>query len=543
MAALLVGLRLRQLGRTLSRSPWAIVTLVLTVIGALGGLALLALLLSTLRAFAPASAAGAVVLLGSALVVAWMVASLLVSADDALAPERFSLLPAPARRLLPGVLLAGALGVGGIATAAALLLTLIGWSVDAGALVAAVLLLPLQLVTCLLAGRALASALARQLARRSGRDLVLVLGSVLAISAGMLLVVLMEGVRTLGDPGAMVEITAGVLGWTPLGAAWAVPLAVLEGSWLEAAAKLAIAVATVALLWLVWSRDFAARLTAPIATGGGGRVRGGAWVDRMLPATTVGAIAARGLRYRFRDPRHLVNVIGVAILPLLVLAMNLVAGNAVEVELGADGSELEGLATFAALGPMLLPTLGAFVLSTVAQLDAAYDHSALSTHVLTGVTGRQDRAGRALGMVVLFIPMLLGMCVLSAAVSGSWALLPASIGAALGTAGLVIGVGSAISPWMPGQTPAPEASPFGKGSSGGGQALLGALIMLAAIFTLGVPAIGTAIAAAWVPWLTWVSLAVGLLVGGLSTWAGIWIGGRALDRRWPEVLAAVSREG
>lgn len=114
---------------------------------------------------------------------------------------------------------------------------------------------------------------------------------------------------------------------------------------------------------------------------------------------------------------------------------------------------------------MLLPVLGAVVLMSIAQLDAAYDSSALAAHVLTGVSGRDDRAGRALGMVVLFVPMLLVACVLTTAVSGRWDLLPASVGATLGTGGLVIGVGSAISPWLPGQTPAPEASPFGSGSS------------------------------------------------------------------------------
>lgn len=538
MAALLVGLRLRQYGRALGRSPWAVVTLVLSALGALGALGLLTLLLVTLRVLAPTAVADALVLLGSALVVVWAVASVLISADDALAPERFAVLPVPARRLLPGVLLAGALGVGGVATAGALLLSLVGWSADVPALVAAVLLLPVQLLTCLLAGRALVAVLARRLARRSGRDLTIVIGSLLGISAGILVVTGIEGVRALGAADAMPGILADVLAWTPLGAAWGVPQAVMAGGWLEALAKLAIAIATVVLLWFTWAHDFRARLTAPIIQGGGGRVHGGGWLDRLLPASPVGAIAVRGLRYRFRDPRHLVNVIGVAIVPVLVLVMNLVIGNSVEVDIDAG----PGAEPFAALGPLLLPMLGALVLMSVAQLDAAYDSSALSTHVLTGITGTQDRAGRALGMLVLFVPILLAMCLLSTAFAGTWGLLPASIGATLGTGGIVIGVGAAISPWMPGQTPPPETSPFGAGSSGGAQALLGAVIAMAAILTAGAPAIGTAIAAAWIPWLGWVSLAVGLAVGALAIWLGVRIGGRALDRRWPEVLAAVSRE-
>ncbi len=540
MAALLLGLRLRQLGRTLARSPWAIVTLVVAVLGALGALGVVAALLLVLRVAAPAAGPDAVVVLGSALVVGWAISGVLVSADDALAPERFALLPVPAARLLPGVLLSGAVGVGGIATLLALLTTLIGWSADVAPLVAAAALVPLQLLTCLLAARALAAALARQLAKRSGRDLTLVIGSVLAISAGILVPAVAEGVRALGAAESMLHAVAEVLAWTPIGAAWGVPLALVAGDLLAAGARLLIALATAALLALVWGRDFRARLTAPIATGGGGRVRSGGWIDRILPATPVGAIAARGVRYRIRDPRHLVNAIGVALMPVLILGMQLVIGGRIEVELDAEAGV--GLGAFAAVGPMLVPVLGAIVLMSVAQLDAAYDSSALAVHVLAGVTGTQDRAGRALCMAVLFAPVLVGASVLSTAVSGRWDLLPASLGATLGTAGIILGVGGAISPWLPGQTPAPEASPFGSGSSGGAQALLGALIMVAAIVTVGAPALGTAIAAAWLPWLGWVSLAVGVLVGSIAVWLGVRIGGRALDRRWPELLAAVSRE-
>lgn len=539
MAALLVGLRLRQLGRVLGRSPWAVVTLVFAVLGSLGALGLVGTLLVVLRVAVPTAGPDAVVVLGSTMVVGWMIASVLISADDALAPERFAMLPVPARRLLPCVLLAGAIGVGGIASLLALLLTLIGWSISLPALLVAVVLLPLQLLTCLLAGRALAAALARQLAKRSGRDLTIVIGSVLGISAGILVPVIAEGVRSLGTTGSMLAAVAEVLAWTPIGAAWGVPHAVAAGDPVGAVAQLLIALATAALLGLVWAHDFRARLTAPIAAGGGGRVRSGAWIDRLLPATPVGAIAARGLRYRFRDPRHLVNVIGVAILPLLILVLNLVLSSSIEVELGDGAPDLD---TIGAIGPMLVPMLGAIVLMSVAQLDTAYDSSALAAHVLSGVSGTDDRAGRALGMIVLFVPLLTGTALVSTAVSGRWDLLPASLGATLGTTGLVIGAGSAISPWMPGQTPAPEASPFGSGSSGGAQALLGALLMMVATLTIGAPAIGTAVAAIWDPRLGWVSLAIGLAIGALAIWVGVRIGGRALDRRWPELLAAVSRE-
>ncbi|WP_347756682.1 hypothetical protein [Agrococcus sp. ProA11] len=538
MAALLLGLRLRQLGRTLAGSRWAIVTFVFAVLGAVGLLGAIAMLLAALRVLAPEAAPDAVVLLGSALVIGWAVASLLLSADDALAPERFSMLPVPAARLLPGVLLAGAIGVGGIATLLALLLTLIGWSVSAPATVAAVLLLPLQLATCLLAGRALSSILARQLSKRGGRDLMIVIGSVVGISAGVLVPVVAAGVSSIGTSDSWFGAVTDVLAWTPVGAAWGVPHAVAAGDAMGAAARLLIALVTAVLLWQVWAHDFGARLTAPLASGGGSRTHSGAWLDRLLPSTPVGAIAARGLRYRLRDPRHLVNVIGVPLVPLLVLGMNRVVSVSFE---SPSVDAAPDLGAAAGIGAMLMPLFGALVLMTIAQLDAAYDNSAVAAHVLTGISGTQDRAGRALGMVALFGPLLIATALVSTAIAGRWDLLPGSLGATLGTAGVVVGVGAAISPWMPGQTPAPEASPFGAGSSGGAQALLGALVMMAATLTVGAPAIGTAIASAWIPWLGWLSLALGLAVGALAIWLGVRLGGRALDRRWPELLAAVSR--
>ncbi|GEK78919.1 hypothetical protein [Agrococcus baldri] len=534
MAALLVGLRLRQLGRALLRSPWAIVTMVLGAVGALGLLSLLALAVTGMRAALPDAVPDALVLLGSALVVGWAVGAVLTSTDATLAPERFALLPVPARRLLPGVLLATALGVGGIATACALLLTLIGWSVAIAPLVAAMLVLPLQLLTCVLAGRAVAAVLARTLAGRRARDVVLVIGTVLLICAGLIAQGAIAALTALPDAGTAIGVLAEVLAWTPVGAAWGVPHAIASGSPLVALGQLAIALATAALLAWVWGRDFARRLTAPIVGGGGGRVRSGGWIDRMLPDSPVGAIAARGLRYRMRDPRHLVNVIGVVLLPLILVATNLLVGGDA-LQAGADDGGAGGM-------PALLPALAGLVLMSVAQLDTAYDGSALSAHVLAGVSGTTDRAGRALGIAVLYTPLLLLVCVGTIAVMGRWDLLPASLGATLGTAALVVGLGSAISVWMPGQTPAPEQSPFGRGSSGGAQALLGALLMVVAVWTVGLPVLGTAFAAMWLPWLGWVSLGLALGIGALSVWLGIRIGGRALERRWPEVLEQVSRE-
>jgi ABC-2 type transport system permease protein len=44
----------------------------------------------------------------------------------------------------------------------------------------------------------------------------------------------------------------------------------------------------------------------------------------------------------------------------------------------------------------------------------------------------------------------------------------------------------------------------------------------------------------WYGWLAWIGLGVGALIGAATLWQGVVRGGAVLDRRWPEVLAAVS---
>ena len=69
------------------------------------------------------------------------------------------------------------------------------------------------------------------------------------------------------------------------------------------------------------------------------------------------------------------------------------------------------------------------------------------------------------------------------------------------------------------------------------------LIMSPITLILGAPALGFAIAAIWMPPLGWVSLLCAVVIGAGAVWGGTVLGGRTLERRWPEVLAEVSSEG
>ncbi|WP_223587053.1 hypothetical protein [Microbacterium sp. OVT16B] len=529
MVALLVSLRWRQLGHQLRRNPWMIVTLIITGMMALGFLALLAFGLVAMRIAAPETAVTVMVITGAVIVAGWWLGSLLVSADDSLAPERFALLPVTASALLPGMVVAGATTIGGIGTAIALVLMLLGWSVNAFALIAGLITIPLALATCVLGARVISGLLAGWLARRRTRDLVVTLGVLLAASSGLLINLALSAFRQMGDVGSAFSGAADALAWTPLAAVFGVPAALVDGDIGTAGLRMLIALTTVVVFWFAARALLAARLVAPIQGSGGGRVRSGGLVDRMLPATAVGAIAARTLRYFRRDPRQVINVVMMLLLPAILIGVVFMNGLQDE-QIG--------------FGPVitLVPAINALMIGTIMQMAIAYDNDAVAMHILTGVSGTVDRFGRLLGFAIIAVPLTLVLCVASCVLAGRIDLLPGSLGAALGLGAVSAGAGAWAGSFLPGRAPAPEANPFGRGSSGGVQSLIAMMVMSPITLILGAPALGFAIAAFWVPPLGWVSLVCGLVIGAAAVWGGAVLGGRVLDGRWPQVLAEVSSE-
>ncbi|HMO10466.1 MAG TPA: hypothetical protein PKB06_02935, partial [Actinotalea sp.] len=125
----------------------------------------------------------------------------------------------------------------------------------------------------------------------------------------------------------VLERGASGLGWTPLGAAWAVPADVAAGSWGSAGARLAILVPTIAVLAAAWDRALARALVRPPSSGprGGTSVKGLGWFAR-LPDSPAGAVAARSVTYWFRDPRYSVAIAAVPFMPLVMWAFGIGEG-------------------------------------------------------------------------------------------------------------------------------------------------------------------------------------------------------------------------
>jgi len=59
---------------------------------------------------------------------------------------------------------------------------------------------------------------------------------------------------------------------------------------------------------------------------------------------------------------------------------------------------------------------------------------------------------------------------------------------------------------------------------------------------LSLPLAALAVGSFWLAWLGWIALPLGLVFGYVVLRVGIVQGGKLLDRRWPEVMSAVSEK-
>jgi ABC-2 type transport system permease protein len=302
-----------------------------------------------------------------------------------------------------------------------------------------------------------------------------------------------------------------------------VPGLVAERHWATAGLYLVLALVLVATLAWAWERLLARNLTSPADLGGGTRVGAAAGlVDRLYPDTPAGAVASRCLRYWRRDPRYLSSIAATVVVPALFIGAQVV---------GPSGSR-----SLAAFAPLLI----AFLVAASLSQDTAYDGSALWLHLSTGVSGRADRAGRVMALFtwavrvqVIAVPVIL-------AVTHRWSLWPIVVGSSVAAMFAGTGVASVVSArWL-----SPAAAAGGNPFSSSGGSGVGALVALALngglTAALLVPVVGLSIGSIWLGWLRWPALAVGLLTGVVALVAGVTLGGRLLERRWPEVLSTVS---
>lgn len=527
MVAIVVRLKLTLLKNSLRRSVWRTVGLIIGGVYGLGLVAGAIFGVVALRLWAPADLTADVLVLAFAMVSGgWLFFSLLVfGVDETVDPAKFALLPVRAGELQPGLLVAGLIGIPGVATTLAALAMIIGYTRDPGSTAAAVLVVPFGVASCFLLARTATTVFARVLSSRRFRDLAFVLlavfgagTAVLGNLSGGLVGASLDQLRTVLGDGAEVA------GWLPVGWLWSVPAEVGSGDYFVAVIKLLLGLAMIIGLWLVWRHFLAKRLVEPIEGGGEARkVKQGRLVERLYPATAAGGVGFRTLIYWRRDPRYIAGIAGFLILPLALIATQIANPNAASRPL-------------IAFAPVLL---GLFVSVSLAQ-DLSYDGSAIWLHLSSGLSGADDRAGRVYSGLTLLGPLLLAVTVISLAISGQWHLTSQVLALVVGLTLIGFGVGSFVGALWQWPAPPPGSSPFQKGNSGGLPALLSFLVSSGLSIGLGLPLIALVVGSFWVGWLAVVALVVGVAGGLVVLRYGIRLGGRTLERRWPEVLQAVS---
>ena len=462
---------------------------------------------------------------GALLVLGWLFLPLLFfGVDDSLDPAQFALLPVPRRTLLAGLTVAALAGLPALATLAAT-----AGTVDSaarlggpGAALAQLLGVLCGLLLCVAVSRAMTSAFATALRSRRARDLATVLLAVVAASIGPAQLLLLGLVRR-ADWDA-VSTLAGVVGWTPLGAAYTVGLEVAAGRLWAVPVKLLIVLAAAGGLLLWWSRT----LEQAMAGSAGTRARGAAArgttrspVDQLLfrwsPRSRLGALVARETRYWWRETRRRAALITLAVAGVFL---------PVSTAFGADGAGASGLAVLVgAIAPIGLAN------------QFGYEGSAYATNLATGVPGRLEVHSRAAAHALFTVPLL----VLVAGVTGLAAGRPAGVAAQLGMLLATYGLGMAlvlpISVRAAYALPDPT-TPFAISSGGGFSKALPSLGGMAGALVGVIPlAVGAhLLGPAW----AWAGLPLGLAYGTTAYLIGARVAGTMLDRRMPEVLAAVT---
>lgn len=502
------------------RSTAFVGTVVLAVLfGALGLLGLLAL---RDNEYGPDTG----VVLVAMIALGWMFLPLFIGVDETVDPGRLAMLPLRPGPLLVAQLTSGLVGSGPLCT----LLLVLGATLvpvhGVAAAVAAVVAVPLTLLFCVTLSRALATANARLLTSRRGRDL--------AVLSGLLVAFGLQGLnfglsRLTDEDGSLAPMRtmADVLGWLPpASAARAVRLAD-EGS----AALAALALAATAACWVLllrwWRRTLTTLLTAPDAStlepapdAGREQASRAGGPAGWLPTGRTGTVILRVLRYAWRDPKSKMS-----------WATSLGMGLLLPVVLGLQGEGSVYLACWAAglLGLLMYNQFGG-------------DYSGFWLVAQTIQSPRDafvELRARTLAICLLGAPLLLVVVLGTAALFDDWASLPTGLGLCLALFGALLAVGAVTTAWLPYSIPQEGAmknvAPGQAGLAWGG--ILGGMVA-GGVLTVPVWLLANALHGEPGGWLL---VPVGLAWGVGLCWLALALAARRTAATLPEILAAVSR--
>jgi ABC-2 type transport system permease protein len=482
------------------------------------GVAVLATVaLSALRGTTADIARVVLIVFGTAVVLAFLLLPLGFGVDDTIDIRRFSLFGIPTGRLALSVAVAALVSVPSLLVAVFSIAQVVAWSRGPVpvlfALVSAVLIVP----TCVLAARVSAALGASFLASRRARDASgVVLMLVLAIAAP--LIALGATVDWQAQALPVMRRIAAVLSWTPFGAAWSAPgdaaLGRADLAWL----KIAIAVAFLLVLWLAWRGLVGMMLVRPQREAAARLYSGLGWFER-LPATPLGAIAARSLSYWGRDARYRVALGVIPVVPVIMVVALLVGGVPPEIIVWIP-----------------VPVMCLFLGWTVHN-DIAYDSTAFWAHVSADTKGTDDRWGRIAPALVIGIPLVLVGSFASVIVVGDYSIFPGLAGLSLCVLLVGLGISSVVSAAFPYPAVHPGDSPFAQPQAAGASGSVIQSLSILVTVVLASPVVVLVFLYPDVPSVQYLGLGLGAAIGLTALVGGVAWGGHLVDRRAPELLA------
>jgi ABC-2 type transport system permease protein len=522
MVVAFVRLRLRLTINGLRGQSWRLALFVLGVLlgvgFAVGGYSILAIpgLLHDARV------AGMMFPLGGAVIVlGWLFLPLVFfGVDESLDPAGFALLPLSRRTLIGGLFVSSLAGVPALTTLVATLGMVEGSARlgGAGAALAELVGVLLGLLLCAAVSRSVTSAFATALRSRRGRDLATVLLAVVAALIGPLQLLALAGAQHADWD--RVAGVARVAGWTPFGAPYSLGVDVAQGRLWAVPVKLVIVLAAIGgLLWW-WSATLERAMVGTASAGGRPRAAHAGnpvaqLIFRWLPPTRFGALVAREVRYWWRESRRRASLITLTVVGVFLPVMLSLAG--------------------AGAGSMLL-FVGALAAVGLAN-QFGFEGNAYAANVVAGVPGRIELQSRVAGYALYVVPLFAVIAIVVGFVDGNPGQIPARFGVLIAAFGTGLAVILPISVRAAYALP-DSANPFALSSGGGltkGLVSFGGLIA-AVIGTLPIQVGAYLLGDAWL----WIGLPVGLAYGAGAFWLGAYLGGDHLDRRMPELLAAVT---
>jgi ABC-2 type transport system permease protein len=317
-----------------------------------------------------------------------------------------------------------------------------------------------------------------------------------------------------------IAAVARLIAWTPLGAPYSMGLDVAADQVWAVPIKLAVVLATIGgLLWW-WSATLErAMLGTASSSRSSSAVRRGTPVSQLLlpllPTTRFGALASREARYWWRETRRRASLITFSVVGVFLPVVLAVTSG------GASG---------------MLVFVGALAAVGLAN-QFGYEGSAYAANVTAGVPGRVELHSRVAGYSLYVLPLLVAIAAVVGAVSGRQAAIPSLVGTLVAAYGTGLAVVLPIS--VRGAYALPDTSnPFALSAGSG---LAKGLMSFGGLFAAIVGTIPMQVAAYLLGdvWL-WIGLPVGVAYGTGAYVLGSRLAGDLLDRRMPELLAAVT---